>query len=115
MVTTVLAGPAMVDWSGILARKISRWFLNNGKSAEFSFFKEFWEEIKPGTMNIQEPLPGTFHINGGIIWDVGRDTQPAPPVTPMPFDLKSLDHPLRELLQEADLEALPPVLNRSFL
>jgi hypothetical protein len=31
----------MVGWSGILARKMSRWFLNNGKSLEFSFLRDF--------------------------------------------------------------------------
>ena len=35
-----LAKPAMVGWSGILARKMSSCFLNNGKSARFSFLRD---------------------------------------------------------------------------
>jgi hypothetical protein len=35
----------MVGWSGILARKMSRWFLNNGKSAAFSFLRDYGRRL----------------------------------------------------------------------
>ena len=45
LVMAALVRPAMVGWSGILARKMSRWFLNRGKSAEFSFLRDFGRRL----------------------------------------------------------------------
>ena len=103
----------MVGWSGILARKMSRWFFEKREISGVFVSEGFWEEVKqPGTMNSKEPLPGLLHIGRGITWNAGRDSQPAPSVTPLPFHLKPTDKPLGELPNEADLVVLPPALLR---
>ena len=49
-VTATLARPDMVGWSGILARKISRWFLNYVKLPEFSFLRGFGSRLNNWTL-----------------------------------------------------------------
>jgi hypothetical protein len=39
LVTEALTKPGVVGWSGTKDRKMFRWFLNRGKSPEFSFLK----------------------------------------------------------------------------
>ena len=39
LVTEALTKPGVVCWSGTKGRNMSKWFLNRGKSPEFSFCK----------------------------------------------------------------------------
>ena len=41
-----LPSPGVVGWSGILERKISRWFLKSAKSLQFSFLRDFGSKLK---------------------------------------------------------------------
>ena len=41
-----LARPVVVGWSGTVARKMSRLFLNRGKSLEFSFLRFIGRRLK---------------------------------------------------------------------
>ena len=68
--------------------------LKQGVIPRILIFEGFWEQVEQmGTMDTEGLFPCPYHSRGGIPGYIGWNSQPTPPVTPLPSDSISLYQP----------------------
>ena len=61
-VIAALTKPAVVGWSGIWARNMSKWFLKGENTLSSHFGVSLAKDKQLGPMNIKKPLPSFLNV-----------------------------------------------------